>query len=149
MEAPTDERARQFAQAVAAANRANDALLGGDAEPLRACFSHAEDVSLFGGFGGHEVGWSRIGPRLEWVARGFAGGTCAYEPLASWLGGDVGVVVQFERIEARLRDRAEPQRLALRVTMVFRREGDRFRLVHRHGDHLVEKEDPARAASRG
>jgi hypothetical protein len=139
-----DDRARHdlFAAAVAAANRANDALLDGDSGPLHDCFSHREDISLFGGFGGHEVGWSQIGPRLDWVARTFAGGSCTYEAVTSWCGGDVGVVVQFERIEARVHGRPEPQRMALRVTMVFRWEGDRFRLVHRHGDHLVEKQPP-------
>jgi len=131
-----------FAAALAATNDANEALLAGHCGPLRDCFSHQEDISLFGGFGGHEVGWSQIAPRLDWVAQSFAGGHCTYEPIASIVGRDVALVVQFERGEARLKGRAEPHRLALRVSMVFRREGLAWKLVHRHADPLLEKRAP-------
>ncbi len=128
-----------FAAALAAADQANEELLAGDATALRACFSHREDISLFGGFGGHEVGWSAIGPRLTWVAEHFAGGHCEYEVLSRVVGADVAAVVQFERGTSRLRDGSAHQ-LALRVTMVFRRESGAWKLVHRHGDPLVDKQ---------
>jgi hypothetical protein len=51
--------------------------------------------------------------------------------------------VQFERGEARIAGRAAPLRIDFRVTMVFRLEGGAWRLVHRHADHLVEKQPPA------
>jgi hypothetical protein len=132
-----------FADALAKTNRANDELLEGRSELLKACFSHREDISLFGGFGGHEVGWQQIEPRLDWVARSFAGGRCTYEPLVTFVGSDVASVVQFERGEARISGRAAPLRIDFRVTMVFRLEEGAWRLVHRHADHLVEKQPPA------
>jgi ketosteroid isomerase-like protein len=132
----------RFLQAVAAANRANDELLQGRAEAIRDCFSHAEDATLFGGFGGHEVGWGEIGPRLEWVARSFAGGTCAYEIISSGAGNELAFVVQFERGQARIAGRAAPLTLDFRVTMVFRREDGAWKLLHRHADHLSDKQRP-------
>ena len=31
-------------------------------------YSHADDVTIFGAFGGHEQGWDTVGPRLAWAA---------------------------------------------------------------------------------
>lgn len=135
--------ADSFQAALARANGANDALIAGRSAPLMALFSHADDATVLGGFGGHEMGWPQIGPRLQWVGETFLGGRCDYEVLTSWAGADLGYVVQVERIEARVRDRAEPLHLALRVTMVFRREGGEWRLLHRHADELVEKKAPS------
>jgi hypothetical protein len=133
----------RFPEALALANRANDELIEGRGALLRECFSHREDITLFGGFGGHEVGWSQIGPRLQWVARSFAGGRCAYEVIASTASDEVGFAVQFERGVARITGRAEPLELNFRVTMAFRWEEGAWKLVHRHADHLVEKQRPS------
>lgn len=132
----------RFPEALAQANRANDELIDGRGEAIRGCFSHREDISLFGGFGGHETGWSQIGPRLEWVAQSFAGGRCDYEVIASAASDELAFVVQFERGEAHMIDRPEPLGLDFRVTMVFRWEDGAWRLIHRHADHLVDKQRP-------
>jgi ketosteroid isomerase-like protein len=132
-----------FAAALAEANRANDELIAGRSAPLMALFSRADDATVLGGFGGYERGWSQIGPRLEWVAKTFTGGRCAYEVLTSWAGADLGYVVQVERIEAGVVGRADPLHLALRVTMVFRREDGAWRLLHRHADELGDRKAPS------
>lgn len=136
------KRRKAFLAAVARANRANDEILQGRAAALGELYSHAADASLFGGFGGHQRGWDQIGPRLDWVARSFVGGRCEYQEIASDAGEEIGFVVQLERGEVRISGREEPLRLDLRVTMVFRREDGEWRLLHRHADHLVERESP-------
>ncbi len=133
----------RFPEALAAANRANDELIEGRGGPIRDCFSHGDDATLFGGFGGHEMGWGQIGPRLEWVAQSFAGGTCAYEIVSSAAGHQLAFAVQFERGQARLRGRPTPLPLDFRVTMVFRWENDAWKLLHRHADHLTDKQRPS------
>ncbi|MGH7785256.1 MAG: YybH family protein [Candidatus Binatia bacterium] len=135
----------RFAAALAECNRANDALLAGQSAALKACFSHSEEATLFGGFGGHERGWSAIEPRLDWVAQSFASGRCDYELLASGAGDAIAFCVQFERIEAQLTNTPRPVRMDLRVTMVFRWQGGAWRLLHRHADHLMEKAPPTAA----
>jgi hypothetical protein len=132
----------RFPEALARTNRANDELIGGRGDALRACFSHREDIALFGGFGGHERGWSQIGPRLAWVAESFAGGRCAYEVVTSAASDELAFVVQFERGEARIRGRPDPLILDFRVTMVFRWEEEEWKLIHRHADHLGERQRP-------
>ena len=132
-----------FPSALARANQANDELIAGRSALLLAAYSHRDDATVLGGFGGHEMGWQQIGPRLQWVGETFLSGHCDYAVLTSWGGADLGYVVQVERIEARVVGRAEPLRMALRVTMVFRREDGEWKLLHRHADDLVEKKAPS------
>ncbi len=115
----------------------------GRSGPLKDCYSHREDASLFGGFGGHEMGWDQIGPRLDWVAQTFVGGHLDYETLASEAGSELAYVVQFEHGECQVIGRTTPLRLDYRVTMVFRWEDGRWKLLHRHADHLFHKERPS------
>lgn len=139
-----DERTPQerFADALDECNHANEELLAGRSAAIKNVFSHRNDISLYGGFGGHEVGWTQIGPRLDWVGRSFAGGSCVYDVIASAAGPELAYVVQFERGEAQLSGSPKPLRLDFRVTMIFRWEGDAWKLVHRHADHLIEKQSP-------
>ena len=51
---------------------ANTAFVNGDPSLWMPLVSHSEQSSIFGGFGGHEVGWSQIGPRYEWASAQFA-----------------------------------------------------------------------------
>jgi hypothetical protein len=131
-----------FAAALDRCNQANEELLAGRSAAIKEVFSHRADISLYGGFGGHEVGWASIGPRLDWVARAFAGGGCVYEAIASAAGNELAYVVQLERGEAHLNGRAAPLRIDFRVTMIFRWENGAWKLVHRHADHLIEKQSP-------
>jgi ketosteroid isomerase-like protein len=51
-------------------------------------------------------------------------------------GDDFIVTVAVERTQAKLGGSAERVLQELRVTQVFRREGDRWKIVHRHADPL-------------
>jgi ketosteroid isomerase-like protein len=50
---------------------------------------------------------------------------------------DLGYVVQIEWVQARLAGSENVTPSSLRVTMIFRREGDTWRVVHRHADPIV------------
>ncbi len=65
-EAPLD---KGFAEALAKFDAAQRDLVNGKADTTKALWSHGDDITLSGGFGGPtEKGWERIGPRLDWVA---------------------------------------------------------------------------------
>ena len=111
----------------------------GDAAGLRRLYSHREDVTVFGGFGGLEHGWAEVGPRLEWAASHFSNGVYSQQDLSATVGTDVACLVSLEHWSF-----TDPQEhtdtvLELRVTQLFRREDGEWRLVHRHADPLMKK----------
>jgi len=56
--------------------------------------------------------------------------------VATYATDALAVLVTIERVRAEVGGLPE-QDWSLRVTQVFRREGDEWRLVHRHADPLV------------
>jgi hypothetical protein len=119
---------------------AQNAFQLGNAEPLKALWSHAEDVTLMGAYGGHERGWDLVGARLSRVA-GMAGKS-RHDPdkvVSKVIGSNVAVIVQLEHIVTHDAPASD-----LRVTHVARCEGSTWRVVHRHADPLVETKIPAR-----
>lgn len=109
-------------------------FVAGDAGPYAALWSRADDVSIFGGFGGRERGWSEVQPRLEWAARQYRGGQATVETISTVVGHDLACTVRIERSSGSGDDPAKAK--DLRVTQVARVEEGRWRLIHRHGDPL-------------
>ena len=66
----------------------------------------------------------------------FRGGEADLELVQSHASGDMAVLVAIERQHGEVGGMPD-QDWSLRVTLVFRREGPGWRLVHRHADPLV------------
>jgi hypothetical protein len=120
---------------------ANTAFVNGDASLLLALVSRSEQTSIFGGFGGHEVGWSQVGPRYEWASSQFhpSGAKVEFEYLDKYAGAAAAYSVAIERCTVRYVDRPGEHPHALRTTMVFRKEDGDWKIVHRHADPLEQK----------
>jgi hypothetical protein len=131
--------ANTWQEAILQIDFANRSLLQGDATDLKNLYSHREDVTVFGGFGGAEQGWKEVGPRLDWAAAHFSGGAYESEILSAEAGSDFAYIVSIETNRLRETAKAEDTILRLRVTQIFRREGNEWRLVHRHADPQVDK----------
>jgi ketosteroid isomerase-like protein len=101
---------------------------------FKALWSHSDDVSICGAFGGVESGWDKVASRLDWASSQFSEGTRSREEIRSAVGTDFAYLVQTEHIQFRVPGRTDPSTLDLRVTMVFRRQPDGWRIVHRHAD---------------
>jgi len=67
----------------------------------------------------------------------FASGDSSFEILHMGASNGIAYWVGFQRATARLHGKAEASPFNLRVTEVFRREGDGRKLVHRHADSLM------------
>jgi ketosteroid isomerase-like protein len=106
----------------------------GSPAAFKALWSHSDDVSICGAFGGIESGWKNVAARLDWAGSQFSEGTRTREEVRSAVGADFAYIVQTEHIRFRVPGRSEPSTLELRVTMVFRRVADGWRIVHRHAD---------------
>jgi ketosteroid isomerase-like protein len=106
----------------------------GSPAAFKALWAHSDDVSICGAFGGVESGWNNVASRLDWASSQFSDGTRSREEIRSAVGVDFAYIVQTEQIRFRVPGRTEESTLDLRVTMVFRREADGWRIVHRQAD---------------
>jgi ketosteroid isomerase-like protein len=133
---------QEFVQRLA---QAQAAYVRADPEPIKLLWSHADDVSLFGAYGGHERGWSEVDPRLTWASKTNSNGTHDNdEVLTTIRGTDLALVTQLEHITNRKPDGSAAPVQNLRVTHVARCEASSWRLVHRQADPLVETKPPVR-----
>lgn len=126
-------------------------FINGDPSLWKQHTSHADDVTIVGGFGGEgEKGWPAVGARYDWASSQYkdSGATMKVDYLNVAVSGDQAFTVGVERQEgARVGDQG-PARRALRVTQIFRREQGAWKLVHRHADQVVVKEDPSSPVSK-
>jgi ketosteroid isomerase-like protein len=116
-------------------------LQNGRPAAFKALWSHADDITLSGEFGGTiEQGWEAISRRLDWVGTQFSQGSHTIERLVAYASGDLGYVVQMEHVRFLGPGQTEASRRDYRVTMVFRREAEGWRLVHRQADAQMMKQ---------
>ena len=116
----------------------------GNPEPYSKLYSHGQDVSLLGAQGGISVGSKEITKHMTSRASWFqAGHNVSFERLVKFSTQDLGYIVEVERFDARLGGTNEIVHVALRVTTIFRLEKDEWKVVHRQGDPLVSRIDPA------
>jgi SnoaL-like domain len=123
---------------------ANSAFVNGDPSLWLPLVSRSEQSSIFGGFGGQEVGWSEIGPRYEWASSQFrpSGARVEFEYLDRHAGADIAYSVAIERCTVEYVDRPGAHPHVLRATMVFRLEDGDWKIAHRHGDPLSPTAGP-------
>jgi len=117
---------------------AADSFAQGDPEPVKALYSHHDDVTLANPFGPPVRGWAGVADRLDFAASRFQDGRpIDFEKVALIVGTDVASLVEIERWEARVGGREETTPFGLRVTSIFRRENASWLLVHRHADPIL------------
>ena len=127
-----------FDGAVEAYRQALEPYVKGDARAVTEFFSRREDVTL-----ANPLGPPRRGPAEvdEAIAAGAAnltsGSVRRVEEVSRYSTPDLGYVVQLERTQARLPGSDDMTPFALRVTMIFRREGDTWKVAHRHADPIT------------
>jgi ketosteroid isomerase-like protein len=115
------------------------AFIRGDIRTYAALMRHADDYTLMPPRGGEPVrGFEDSDKALETLARYFHGGEPNLEVFESYTSGNLAVLVAIER-QCGSVGRFPDQDWSLRVTLVFRREGSEWRLVHRHADPLVHE----------
>jgi len=125
-----------FADAVVPTLREEvEAVHNGDIGPRLELWSRNEPVTLFGAWLSAR-GWAETELVFRKLADTFRGsGGLDYEVVAAECSGDLGYVVALEHSSAVVGDDG-PRDYTLRVTTILRREEDRWKVVHRHGDGL-------------
>jgi ketosteroid isomerase-like protein len=142
------EQQESFGEALARVDAALRAVYRGDHRPFADLWSHADDVSLLGAFGPARVGWDALTAVFPWVAARYRDGTLEIENLVVWEGDDVAFTVGYERGPVSI-DGGDPGVSTIRVTQIYRREGGRWMLVHRHGDFAPIDDAPSATEGEG
>jgi ketosteroid isomerase-like protein len=130
----TDE---DLAELVRRTAEAAGCYIRGDIRKYFALVPQAEDYTLMAPYGGEpRQQFDRSEEALNATARMFQGGEADLDVVRSYVSGDLAVLVAIERQHGLVGGLAD-QDWSLRVTLVFRRVGSDWELVHRHADALV------------
>jgi ketosteroid isomerase-like protein len=127
-----------FDSAVEAYRQAVGQYLKGDPKPAMELFSRRDDVTLANPLGPPHRGPTEVArAAAEGAAQVSEGSVRGFEEVSRYSTPDLGYIVQIERAEARLGGSGNISPIALRVTMIFRREGNTWKVAHRHADPIT------------
>jgi ketosteroid isomerase-like protein len=115
------------------------AYVSGDSEPLAAISTAREPATFFSPAGGYVSGAAAVLATNQAGATNFRpGGHTDFEILHAGSSGDLGYLVGVQHAEVRLVDQPDPVAMHLRITELYRREDDAWKLIHRHADPHAE-----------
>ena len=126
-----------FDSAVESYQRALEAFLKGDGGPVSEHFSRRDDVTLANPLGPPRVGRADVETAIGQASANFEDGFMRFEEISRYVTDDLGYEVWIERGEVRLVGTDAMAPSSLRVTMIFRREGDSWKVAHRHADPIT------------
>jgi ketosteroid isomerase-like protein len=117
---------------------ASRAFLNGDIGPLDRIATQVSPATIFGPKGDCVAGADKVNAANASGARNFeSGGESRFEVLQMAAGDGLAYWAGIQWAGARMKGKPETVPFNLRVTEVFRREGDEWKLIHRHADPLV------------
>jgi ketosteroid isomerase-like protein len=125
-----EDEVRQAAQQFYAAQSSG---LNGDFGPMEELWSHASDVSVMPPSGSRVLGWEEVKASWERAAHAFSGGQVVLEDVVVVpITEDAAYTMGTERGHRKVGERTI--RFEGRVTNVYRREDDGWKIVHHHTD---------------
>ena len=133
--------AADFEELMAQARAAAHQIVNGNPDGFKALYSRQEDITLGNPFGGFGRGIDAVYEQLERAASHYRDGEVLdSETVTQAVGSDLAYTVEVERLRAKVGDQTDLSDVALRVTCVYRREADGWKLVHRHADPRVGRQ---------
>ena len=132
-----------FEGAIQEARAALDMIVKGDAEAYKSLYSHGEEITLANPFGGIAHGRDAVIETLDLAASNFRDGhTTDFEKIEWLVTPDLAYTLEIERYVAKVGGSSELSDIALRVSCIYRLEGDGWKLLHRHADPRVGPQTP-------
>jgi ketosteroid isomerase-like protein len=124
---------------------ANTAFINGDPSLWLAMTARKDPVSIFGGFGGlGDAGTAAVHQRYLLAATAFrpSGAKVQFQYLVRDVQGRLAYTVAIERSNVLYAGQTQRRAQILRVTMLFRRDADGWKIIHRHADTMTELQLP-------
>lgn len=129
--------ADEVQQLIERSRESNAALLRGEGERSLAIVNHTKDFTLMSPFGGKPSHGAPNRARMQGIGKLFRNGSLEQEVVQAYASPDMVVLATIERAHVEVGG-LPPQNWALRVTLVYQRQGSEWRLAHRHADPLVD-----------
>ena len=119
-------------------HRAVEGFIQGDPLPQERIWSRRDDVTLANPLGPPARGWTGVRDSLRRaVAQVSDGEVLAVERISGYSSGDLAYILEIEHVRVRLGGARAPADVSLRVTTIFRREEDGWKILHRHADPIT------------
>ena len=135
-----------FDDALDAFNMAQNDYLNGDPGPVHAVFSRDDDVTLCNPVGPPCRGRVAVERAAAEPSSHFKDGKISgFDEVSRFVTADLGYVVRIERGQTHIDGSPEPVPFSLRATMIFRREGEAWKIAHRHADPITTPQPLASA----
>lgn len=126
----------EVAKLIQLSQESNAVLMRGEGERYFEMINLTDDFTLMAPFGGKPSRPPYSAEKRAEIGRFFRNGTFSSEVVQSYGTAEMVVLALIERCTAEIGG-LPMQDWALRVTLVYRREGADWRLVHRHADPLA------------
>ncbi|MDP1726832.1 MAG: nuclear transport factor 2 family protein [Bacteroidota bacterium] len=110
-----------------------NAMFTGNLEPMVAIWSHSENITDMGPFGGRLTGWKAVHEEFEKEAAMKFGGKIVYKDLHTYAGTDMGYTVCIEEGE-NMSSEGKPVTVSHRATNIFHLENGAWKMVHHQTD---------------
>ena len=112
-----------------------NAMFTGDPDPMKAVWSHADDVTYMGPGGGFQIGWAQVLASWEEQATRKLGGEVRLRGMQVTVGRDIAITHGFEKGN---NPNAEggPGEVLVRATNLFRKEDGSWKMIGHHTDLL-------------
>jgi ketosteroid isomerase-like protein len=107
-------------------------MANGDAGPLTDIWSHSAAVTTMHPIGGREVGWDAVRGSFEQVAQLCSEGKIELKDQLIQVAGDAAYEVGIEH--GQLRIAGHPVSIEQRVTNIYQRVAEVWKIVHHHAD---------------
>ena len=118
-------------------------FIRGDPGRYKETFSHRDDVCVANPFRPVASGWAEVEETIDRAATFWRDGEIVgFDRLATVVGTDFAVILEFERYRAKMGGAEEAAVIELRVTSVLRPEEDGWKVFHRHADPITTPQPP-------
>ena len=111
-----------------------NAMFKGDLEPMKAAWSHADDITYLGPDGKVNVGWKQTLADFQKQADMKLGGAVHHEQIMLNVGKELAVM-ECREVGENMID-GKPVKVSLRATNVFRKENGKWKMIGHHTDKL-------------